>query len=211
MYKRHQETLFDELSENYDTLVQQSADMFPFGGYDNVLDEIVKRAAARPDMNVLDLGTGTGNVAARFVELQCNVWGVDFSSGMLAKARKKLPQVTFVQAELLEEWPCEISKTYDRIVSAYALHHFNLTTKIRFLQRLVQHYLTDDGFIIVGDIAFPTVQEREKAKTTWKDDWDEDEYYWAANETITACQQAHLAVEYTQISSYGGVFIINPA
>jgi hypothetical protein len=40
--------------------------------------------------------------------------------------------------------------------------------------------------------------------------WDEDEHYWAADETISACEQAGLRATYQQVSSCGGVFAITP-
>jgi len=61
--RRH---LFDEWAESYDDAVQTDAG-FPFAGYDQVLDEIFRLSGAKPGMRVLDLGTGTGNLAALIV------------------------------------------------------------------------------------------------------------------------------------------------
>ena len=92
--------LFDDWAEHYDRSIQADG-TFPFDGYEQVLDEVVGTARAQPDMTVLDLGIGTGNLAARFVRLGCDVWGVDFSAEMLAKVCEKLSPVVLVQADLL--------------------------------------------------------------------------------------------------------------
>jgi cyclopropane fatty-acyl-phospholipid synthase-like methyltransferase len=200
--------LFDNWAESYDRAVESAGGVFK--GYEEVLALIVHSAAARPGMRVLDLGIGTGNLAQRFVILGCEVWGTDFSPAMLAKARLKLPQVKLVQMDLLQtNWPGELDEQrFDCIVSAYVFHHFGLGIKVRLLERLAEQYLTHRGRIVIGDIAFPSVQALQLAGA---DHWDEDEHYWAADETRAACQDAGLAVTYTQVSSCGGVFVIEQA
>jgi putative AdoMet-dependent methyltransferase len=137
-------------------------------------------------------------------------WGVDFSSEMLALARAKPPQVRLVQADLLGCWPAELGR-FDCIVLAYVLHEFDLTEKISLLRRLADHHLAEHGRIVIGDIAFPTVQARKQAHQRWVDQWDEDEHYWAADEAIAACERAGLDAAYTQVSSCGGAFVIEPS
>jgi putative AdoMet-dependent methyltransferase len=62
---------FDDWAESYDTSV--SNDRFPFTGYQDVMTQMVTLAQVRPGMSVLDLGTGTGNLAAGFARLGCNL------------------------------------------------------------------------------------------------------------------------------------------
>jgi putative AdoMet-dependent methyltransferase len=201
--------LFDGWAEHYDQSIQEDGD-FPFDGYEQVLDEITRATCAQFGMKVLDLGIGTGNLATRFADLGCDMWGIDFSAEMLAKALEKLPQAVLVQADLLSDWPTELDHRFDRIVSAYVLHEFDLLTKVKLLQRLTENYLAANGRIVVGDIAFPTSSARDQAQKKWSDLWDEAEYYWAADETADTCESAGLQVTYKQISSCGGVFVIEP-
>jgi putative AdoMet-dependent methyltransferase len=209
MSEEHRSRLFDEWAAHYDRTVG-SGGSFPFGGYEKVLGEIAKLAAAGPGMRVLDVGTGTGNLAKRFAAVGCSVWGTDFSSEMLAEARAKLPQASFVRANLLGVWPAELPQRFGRIVSAYVLHEFDLPTKISLLQQMAHHHLGDGGRIVVGDIAFPTAQAREEAHRRWGDLWDEDEHYWAADEAMAACEEARLRAQYSQISHCGGVLVVEP-
>jgi putative AdoMet-dependent methyltransferase len=207
MNQRHRIQLFDDWAEHYDQSVQGDGD-FPFDGYEQVLDEVTKVTHAQSGMKVLDLGIGTGNLAARFADLGCDIWGIDFSAEMLAKALEKLPQAVLIQAGLLDVWLAELDHRFDRIVSGYVLHEFDLPTKVGLLQQLAQCHLAANGQIVIGDIAFPTTQARERAHQRWIDLWDEEEYYWAADETIRACKSVGLQVTYKQISSCGSVFAI---
>jgi putative AdoMet-dependent methyltransferase len=198
--------LFDRWAEYYDATI--AAAQFPLDGYDQVLDEVVRSAEVTPHMQVLDLGTGTGNLAVRMVQAGCAVWGMDFSVKMLAKAQAKLPHSILVQADVLSDWPVELQRSFDRVVSAYVLHEFDLETKVRLLHRIATHHLTAGGRIVVGDVAFPTIEARIQASQRWSDSWDTDEFYWAGDEASVACARVGLHVTYKQVSSCGGVFTL---
>ncbi|MHA1951355.1 MAG: methyltransferase domain-containing protein, partial [Candidatus Thorarchaeota archaeon] len=78
--------LFDAWAENYDYWIEISRDSFPFRGYDEVLDRIVDLSNPKPESKILDVGIGTGNLALKFVEFDCEIWGIDYSMRMLEKA-----------------------------------------------------------------------------------------------------------------------------
>jgi cyclopropane fatty-acyl-phospholipid synthase-like methyltransferase len=202
MTEQDRVALFDRWSETYDRGVLDESGVHE--GYDEVLETVVHAADVRPGKRVLDLGIGTGNLAQRFVALGCVVWGVDFSPAMLAKARCKLPGVTLVQADLRGEWPPALKGPFDRIVSTYVLHEFSLEHKVALLRHLANRCLAPGGRIVIGDIAFESAQARTDAGA---EHWDEEEHYWAADETRAACAPAGLRFTYTQVSSCGGVYV----
>jgi putative AdoMet-dependent methyltransferase len=196
---------FDEWAANYDRSVSDWQ-TFPFIGYPGLLAAIVALAGPRPNLSVLDLGTGTGNLAALFIYAGCDVWCTDFSEPMLAKARQKLPSARFVLHDLRTPLPAEFDRPFDRIVSAYVFHHFELDEKIRILQSLAAH-LAPAGRIVIGDIAFPDAAALERGKAEAGDEWDE-EFYWLADEALSALTEAGIQAEYSQVSSCAGVFVL---
>ncbi len=202
--------LFDDWAEHYDASTEKD-EGFPFGGYARVLDVVMEAAEPEPGMDVLDLGIGTGKLAARFAALGCNVWGIDFSAEMLARARERLERAVLVRADLLGKWPPELACRFERIVSAYVLHEFELSEKVTLLRRLSEQHLAAGGRIVIGDVTFPTVAARELARRRWETLWDEEEYYWAADVAAEALMSVGLSVNYEQISSCAGVFVIEPA
>jgi putative AdoMet-dependent methyltransferase len=204
--------LFDAWADNYDQLLDGGNASISFEGYEDVLAETVIQAQVVPGMRVLDLGTGTGNLAARFLSAGCDVWGMDFSEGMLAKAREKLPGLHPVLADLRDEtWPQDLLRQYDRIVSAYVWHDFDLEYKLGLLKRLTGHYLAGQGRVVIADIAYPDQAARRQARAQWGRLWSEAEHYWAADETIAACKASGLSCAYQQVSSCAGIFVIEPA
>ncbi|MFZ5921548.1 MAG: class I SAM-dependent DNA methyltransferase [Chloroflexota bacterium] len=144
---------FDDWAESYDASVAGSL-AFPFDGYEQALDTVVVQAGARPGQSVLDLGTGTGNLALRFADVGCALWCTDFSEPMLAKARQKLPGTQFVLHDLRREWPKALDRRFDRIVSAYVFHHFELPQKVKIVTDLAGNRLSPGGRLVIADLSF---------------------------------------------------------
>lgn len=197
---------FDQWAASYDETVAAEP-RFPFDGYRRALEKVAALAQPRPGMSVLDLDVGTGNLALLFARAGCELWCSDFSSEMLARARVKLPGARFVQADLRSDWPAELDRRFDRIVSAYVFHHFPLPQKVGLLKELAEKRLAPGGRVVIADISFPDITALEAVKKAVGEEWEQEEY-WLADEALTALQQAGLRAEYTQISSCAGVYCI---
>ena len=82
---------------------------------------------------ILDVGTGTGDLAKELAEHGSRVVGIDFSEKMLSAAREKLggnPQIVF-ETGTADELPYE-PRTFDGITSAFVirnLHHAGILTQ----------------------------------------------------------------------------------
>jgi ubiquinone/menaquinone biosynthesis C-methylase UbiE len=204
--------LYNDWASHYDQNLADGTAPVSFEGYEDVLNEAVKQARVVSGMSVLDLGTGTGNLAGRFIDEGCDVWGMDFSENMLAKAREKLPCLHAVLADLGDEsWVHSLSRRFDRIVSAYAWHEFDLAYKLKLLKQLTGDFLSEAGRVVIADIAYPDQKARAQAGKHWGLLWGEAEHYWAADETIAACNNTGLNCSYKQVSNCAGVFVMeNP-
>lgn len=77
----------------------------------------------RPD-SILELGCGTGKNTVFLVRIGKQVHALDFSQGMVEKARAKVQaeNVRFEMADLTLLWPCEAG-AYDLIVCSLVLEH----------------------------------------------------------------------------------------
>src|SRR5580765_7110662 len=73
---------------------------------------------------VADIGCGTGRHAIRLAAAGANVTALDFSEGMLERARAKpgASRVTFVRHDLTQPFPLE-SGTFDRVLCCLVLDH----------------------------------------------------------------------------------------
>jgi putative AdoMet-dependent methyltransferase len=196
---------FDRWAEKYDETVPKSQG-FPFDGYDAVLDEVVARAGPLVDRRVLDLGSGTGNLTERITKVGGEVWALDFSEKMLERARKKLPDVKFFQADVLVDLPPLLRIPFDAVLSTYVLHEFPLMTKVSLIGRIAKEHLAPGGRIVIGDISFETSAARDAAVAEAGDD---DEEYWVADVAVPTLESAGFTVTYTQVSPCGGVYTLD--
>src|SRR5690606_15305592 len=86
--KRQVEQMFDTISENYDGMNR----VISLGSDVAWRKKVIKFVAAKNPKNILDIATGTGDLAIQFAEKTTidEIIGLDLSEGMLSMARKKV-------------------------------------------------------------------------------------------------------------------------
>jgi malonyl-CoA O-methyltransferase len=87
--------------------------------------QVTRDLLADQDLNsILELGCGTGKNTAFLAQIGTNVHALDFSEGMIQKAREKVKaeNVRFEIADLTTRWNCE-DGTYDLISCNLVLEH----------------------------------------------------------------------------------------
>jgi putative AdoMet-dependent methyltransferase len=202
-------TLFDAWAAHYDAGVDDESG-FPFTGYRDALTVTLNAADPSPGQAVLDVGCGTGNLSLLFALAGCTVTGVDFSPAMLDIAQQRVAGGRFLQLDLLGSWEPIAGRQFDVITSAYVFHEFDLENKVAILARLVEEHLSSGGHVVVADISFATQADLGAARAELTDIWDEEEFYWSAEDAITAMRQPGLAVAYTPVPPFAGVYVITP-
>jgi len=81
---------YDSVSKIYDQVRAGEPEMIYY---------ILKEFTPGPESMVLDVGCGTGNNTLLFQKsTKSQVFGLDFSAGMLQEAREKAPQICFIHA-----------------------------------------------------------------------------------------------------------------
>ena len=202
---------FDLWQPTYDAdvIACDEAGDYPFAGYRALQDQVFEIIHARPGVSVLDLGCGTGQMAARLLRAGHPVTGLDFSPAMLACARENAPGARLVQGELSSELPELLAgETYDCILAAYSLHHLTDEEKYALLRALAKR-LRPDGVILVGDVSFPTRAGLEACREAYDDEWDEEEYYFVRDELETALPEYD--IDCIPISFCADVYLLSPA
>lgn len=197
---------FDAWAGDYDEAVRlaDEKDEYPFAGYKRIMDAVYACVNERGTAKILDVGVGTGTLAAALYERGHSITGIDFSSEMLAIARNKMSGAVFYQCDFANGLPPEIAgEKYDFIISTYALHHLPDELKVIFVKSLLS-YLDDNGTIIIGDIGFPTGAELNACREQNDDDWDDDEYYFVFSELADALKDV-CSVSCEQISHCAGI------
>lgn len=158
---------------------------------------------------MLDIGTGTGNLALHFTHLGCELWCTDFSESMLERARAKLPAAHFFLNDFRMNLPPElVGKRFDAIVSAYVFHHMELPRKVEICRTLALNNLEPGGKFVIADLSFQSKATMNAFADSIHDLWDV-EPYWLVEEAVPVLEKAGLKVEYSQVTACAGVYTIH--
>lgn len=107
---------YNDWSSSYDSDVNRTRD----------LDQELTREAlgSLRFQSILEIGCGTGKNTVFLAEIGTTVHALDFSEGMLAKARGRVEakNTRFSTADLTRRWPCE-DGAYDLVVCNLVLEH----------------------------------------------------------------------------------------
>jgi SAM-dependent methyltransferase len=99
-----------------------------------------------PD-SVLDAGCGTGRVAIELARRGIEVVGVDLDPLMLAEARAKAPELTWVEADLVE---LDLGRTFDVVAAPGNVMIFLARSTEREVVRRLATHLAPDGALVAG-------------------------------------------------------------
>ena len=157
---------FSLLAEVYDAIMSDV-------DYDAWADFILDAAlsAGTEVVRVLDLGCGTGNSSAPFVEAGYAVTGIDLSAAMLAVARGKLPGATFVQGDFTA---FDLAQTFDLVVSVFDSLNNLLEPEAfcRTAERVLGHLSPGGVFDVNTTVGLRNLWEDDRAEG-----WVDDVYY----------------------------------
>lgn len=119
----------------------------------------IRQVAGIERPSILDLCSGTGSHARLLTDHGAVVTGVDRSESMLAIARRKAPDATFIQADIRE---LSLDDRFDAVLCMYgALHYVEEPQDvIRVLRRAYAH-LKPGGALVVD------LREREHLPEHW--------------------------------------------
>ena len=156
---------------------------------------------------MLDIGFGTGTLAARLYQQGCVIFGQDFSARMLEIASAKMPQARLYQGDFSRGLVPQLQEqTFDFITATYSLHHLTLEGKRDFLMQL-RRQLAPEGEILIGDVAFRTRTELEACRKTAGSAWDDEEIYFVLEELLPFFPD----LRYEKISDCAALMVLKKA
>lgn len=100
--------------------------------------------------SILELGCGTGKNTNLLSQIGKHVHALDFSAGMIEKAKSKLalPNVTFEIADITRTWPCE-DESFDLIVCDLVLEHIE---NLSFIFSETSRVLKEHGRFFISEL-----------------------------------------------------------
>jgi len=195
---------FNDWASHYDaTIAHMKKQPGIYQSYDLLLDGVVDACTTKQDdqLEVLDIGIGTGNLAKRLLKSGFSVVGVDQSREMLAAAKRKLPEVQMRLGDFMN-LPFD-NKCFDTIASTYAFHHLNESEKEIALDEMLR-VLKPGGSIVIGDMMFESETAKEALMSNMtQEQVDEvnDEYYSIIDQLSTFVLKRNMSLTRKQIDS----------
>lgn len=198
---------FNQLADVYDEWVTRELDGFhSHERYHEVLDEVVAAIAPCPGESGLDAGTGTGNLANRFVAKGVKISGFDQSPQMLRQCSRKSPEIetklgTFFAFPFLEN-------DFDFVATSYALHHLTDEQKLLALAEC-RRVLKPGGRLVIADLMFLDEEHRCAHMRALQEAGEEgqiaeiqDRCYADRSRLLTALTELGFATEARQLTTY---------
>ncbi len=178
----------------YDRITSSEVGLY-YERYHDLLDLVVVRCEVKAGDRVLDIGTGTGELARRFAQHRgCRVVGLDPSQVMIDAARRKAAEGQWgeVLFQVSERPFLEIpypDAAFDAVASTQAFHHLHERHKaaaVREMARVLRSPAAAQGRgggrLAIGDPMFENRAALEAALARWPDDLEEE--YFAYLETL---------------------------
>jgi malonyl-CoA O-methyltransferase len=112
--------------------------------------------------SILEIGCGTGKNTAFLAQIGTSIQALDFSEGMIAKAREKVKaqNVRFALADLTQSWPSE-DGSHDLVVCNLVLEHIK---DLSFVFSEAQRVLAEGGRFLVSELHPFRQYEGKKAR-----------------------------------------------
>ncbi len=106
--------------------------------------------AGRRFQAVLEIGCGTGKNTPFLAEIGDRLLGLDFSQGMLGRARARVhaPNVGFLRADITRPWPLSAS-SFDLLACCLVLEHVR---DLRFVFAQAEHVMTPGSVFHVSEL-----------------------------------------------------------
>lgn len=152
--KKQVEQMFDTISGNYDTMNR----MITLGTDQGWRRKVLKIVSDTQPESILDIATGTGDLAILFSQTQASkIIGIDLSAGMLEVGRRKVTELNLddrlemVQGDS-ENLPFE-DNSFDAITVGFGIRNFeNLEKGLTEILRV----LKPNGIFVILETSVPT-------------------------------------------------------
>jgi malonyl-CoA O-methyltransferase len=142
------------------------------------LDHLVVRKYHQKFKNkkIVEIGCGTGKNTVLLSEVAAQVLAIDFSEGMLEKARIKMREkknVEFKFTDITEKWSCE-DNYYDVVMCSLVLEHIE---NLNFIFSEANRILIESGELFINEYHPYKQYQGKRAKFQKNDKKIELEYF----------------------------------
>jgi len=154
---------FEEMSSNYEEVIDKELTLFWGWTYQNFLSELVKHTQIDSNQKILDIATGTSFIPCKLMENGTpgvKITGLDFTEAMLRKGQRKIAaagyssDINLVCADAMAIPYAD--QSFDVVVSGLASHHMDIPVMLSEMKRV----LKPDGLLSLIDVGTSPIWEK---------------------------------------------------
>jgi putative AdoMet-dependent methyltransferase len=199
---------FDSWAKRYDKSVQESDWIHEnYGKNIDLLVQEISQKANKMEVNLLDVGAGTGNLISKLIKNpNIEFLALEPSRNMREEFQKKCPTIEIIDG-VLPDLP-DLEMKFDIIVSSYVIHHVEHERSQSMVQNL-KRLLKPDGEILFLDVMFESKEffqnEINQLKQQGQEDRAEemlDEYFYFVDELNSILNTEGFSVTTTRLGHY---------
>jgi len=160
---------FEEEAKEFDEIIHK---LIPF--YQEMLEALLLAVPhpGKEKIRVADLGSGTGTIAKRILEMYPNseLTCVDLAANMIETAKVKLTKYENVEYIVKDFYNFDFKKKYDAVLTSLALHHLrNDNDKKKFFKKIFDA-LNKNGVFYNADVVLGS---NETLQNLYMNKWKE--------------------------------------
>jgi demethylmenaquinone methyltransferase/2-methoxy-6-polyprenyl-1,4-benzoquinol methylase len=136
---------FEEMSTQYEEVIDEELNLFWGWSYQNFLAELVKHTQIQKNQRILDIATGTSVIPCKLMELGIpgiKITGLDFTEAMLRQGQHKIAaaghseDINLVCADAMAIPYAD--QSFDVVVSGLASHHMDIPLMLSEMKRVLK-------------------------------------------------------------------------
>ncbi len=112
----------------------------------------LKMCPVSPGMKVLDVGCGTGAQLELYKDQKCDIYGIDASPSMLAKAKERLGNSAQLFVTAAEKIPFS-DNHFDLIIASFVLHEMSIFTRALVMKEM-NRLVKNEGRILLTEFHY---------------------------------------------------------
>lgn len=171
MVKEHSQIVKEQFEAEYEEYDKNIRDVLP--NYEEMNKKVIEEVNLNKwrELEILDLGIGTGQTAIRLLEKfpKSRVTGIDLSPKMLERAKNRLikflDRVKFIEGDITD---FKSSQKYDACVAVLSVHHLNQKEKQQLFSKIFNS-LSEKGIFVIGDMI---IGDSEKETNQIEGEWE---------------------------------------
>lgn len=144
------------MSKDWDQHVLEAEELARTDGFQDLRDEIIRRAQPRPDDVAVDVGAGTGLLTLALAPRVAKVWAIDISAAMIDYLTTKAGSGELDNVEAATATAVSlplVDGAATLVVSNYCYHHLSDPEKERGIAEVFR-VLQPGGRVVIGDMMF---------------------------------------------------------